>query len=97
LLGPLSDTNAPDLRALSDYRLFKSVVDDGIPPQSEVTGLATRYSSAGIVDALLLGMEPRMRCRSAAVMLLRLLTVDPMRRPDFFSVVKSDFLLSHFV
>ena len=90
MLGPLSDTNAPDLRALSNYKLFNSFS----LPGEKVPDLRCQYSVSGVTDTLLTVMESRMRCRSAADLLRQLLTVDPNVRPTFLTVARSDFIVA---
>lgn len=93
MLGPLSDTNAPDLRALSNYKLFTSFSKEVVPGE-KVPSLECKYSVSGVTDMLLTAMEPRMRCRSAAILLRQLLSVDPSARPTFLTVASSDFILT---
>ena len=94
MLGPLSETNAPDLRALSNYKLFTSFSKEVVPGE-KVPSLEWQYSVPGVTDMLLKVMEPRMRCRSAANLLRQLLTVDPCARPSFLTVSGFDFVLTN--
>ena len=92
MLGPLGDTNAPDLCALSNYKLFTSF-SQVVVPGEKVPDARCPYSVSGVTDMLLMAMETRMRCRSAAELLRQLLTVDPCTRPSFLTVAGSDFIL----
>ena len=92
MLGPLSDTNAPDLRALSNYKLYTSF-SQAVVSGEKAPDAKCQYSVSGVTDMLLMGMVTGMRCRSAADLLRQLLTVDPGSRPSFLTVAGSDFIL----
>lgn len=93
MLGPLSDTNAPDLRALSNYKLFTSY-SQVVVPEEKSPDAKSQYSASGVTDMLVMAMETGMRCRRAADLLRQLLTVDPGSRPSFLTVAGSDFILT---
>jgi hypothetical protein len=97
LLGQLSDSHAPDLRLLRHYSKFeasKTTCCINAAPIRDRILLACNREGHEVIDALLSGMVPEMRCLKAAKLLMSLVSVDPVKRPSCYAVVSdAEFLI----